>query len=173
MRRTPLTILGALASFGLYLLIRELGHLVALSLLRLPISAVLRYGCLPAFEVGGETLALSVKSAAWVVASGPMAVLAAGYILLAAIAGGRLKTTSFLRLLGGLTCYLALVLDPIYYTVIPLFNMGGEPETLAYLLGVSLARIEIGALALLVVNAILTRRIVVPFLREADRAKSE
>jgi hypothetical protein len=69
------------------------------------------------------------------------------------------------RLLLGLASYLALVLDPVYYAVIPLINMGGEPELLARLLGISTIRIAGPAIAILVINIMLVRSRVVPKLK--------
>jgi hypothetical protein len=165
LRRSPLAVLAFLVSGVIYLLVREVGHFVALALLGLPIFATLRYRFLPAVEVGAGILSIPVGSAAWIIASAPLATLGLGYVLLVLIARRGLRGGRFLGTIGAFTCYLTLTLDPIYYAAIPLFSPGGEPEKLAYLLGISTGRLEIPALLVLALNIVVARRVVVPRLR--------
>ena len=58
------------------------------------------------------------------------------------------------------------MIDPIYYSVIPIAGMGGEPERVAVLLGAPIVAIEVIALVLLVVNLLLVRKTLMSFLKE-------
>jgi hypothetical protein len=149
-----------------YAIIREAGHTAACLVLGIPFSGFLRYGFLPAVHIPAEAALLSTGSLAAITLSGPAAALVAGYLLLYALWRRGSKAPASLALLAGLACYACLILDPVYYSVIPLFNVGGEPETLALATGVAMSRIQIPALVLLVLNAILTRRVVIPLVRK-------
>lgn len=166
MRRHPLALLSFIGALAIYFLVREAGHLVVCLVQRMPVSAVLRYGFLPSVQLAPETAETSARAAAAVILAGPAATLAAGYVLLYGIVRRWPEAIPRLRILWGVTCYIGLMLDPIYYSVIPLMSLGGEPGTLAALTGVGFLRIEIAGFALLVANTLLARRILAPFLRE-------
>jgi hypothetical protein len=168
MRKHPIIVVAVLVGLLAYAMLRELGHLAALWALKLPAATTLRYRFLPAVDISPDASA-TPSSAGWVIAAGPIAAIAAGYVLLAAITRWKPGTPSFVRVAAAATCYLGLMLDPIYYAAIPFFSLGGEPELVAKLLGVPLVRLQISALILLVLNVILARRWVVPLLRPGQR----
>lgn len=165
LRTKALAILMIPVAVLVYAIIRETGHVVACLLLGVPFSGFLRYGFLPAVHIPAEAALLSNKSLAVLTLSGPTAALIAGYLLLYAISRRRPKALPNLLLLAGLVCYACVILDPIYYSAIPLFDLGGEPETFALAVGVAMSRIQIPALVLLVLNAVLTRQILMPLLK--------
>lgn len=166
MRRHPLALLSFIGALAIYLVVREAGHLVACLAQRMPVSVVLRYGFLPSVQIGPDAAEATARAAAAVILAGPAATLAAGYVLLYGIVKSWPEAFPPARILWAATCYVALILDPVYYAVIPLLSLGGEPGTLAGLTGVSFLRIEIVGFAFLVANTILARRAVAPFLRE-------
>lgn len=153
------------AAVLVYAALREAGHVAACLALGIPFSGFLKFGFMPAVHIPAEAALLTNTSLAVVTLSGPAAALIAGYALLC-VMSRRPPKASPLLLLQGITCYACVILDPIYYSAIPLFNLGGEPETLALATGVAMSRIQAAALALLVLNAILTRRIVMPLLKQ-------
>ena len=165
MRKNPLVLLGLPASGAVYLVIRELGHLIACSALGIPFSIVVKSGFLPTIAATVEPTDLTTTAQAWLIMSGPIAGLLVGYVLLVLIARRRSPASVFVRLLAAMTCYLTLILDPIYYTIIPIFSLGGEPERLANLLGVPISKVQMIAIVLLLTNSILSRRIAVPFFK--------
>jgi hypothetical protein len=164
-RKHPVVVIAVLVGVLGYAMLRELGHAVALAVLRVPAATTLRYGFLPTVGISPDAAGASRSSIGWVTLAGPLAALAAGYILLAAIARWKPGLPSFARVTVAVVCYLGLVIDPIYYAAIPLFNLGGEPELAASLLGLPLSRVETSALVLLVLNVILARQWIVPWLR--------
>ena len=166
MRRHPLALLSFIGALAIYLVVREAGHLVACLVQRMPVSVVLRYGFLPSVQIEPDAAEATARAAAAVILAGPAATLAAGYVLLYGIVKRWPEAFPPARILWAVTCYVALILDPIYYAVTPLLSLGGEPGTLAVLTGVSFLRIEIVGFAFLVANTILARRAVAPFLRE-------
>ncbi|HVP57068.1 MAG TPA: hypothetical protein VMU02_03135 [bacterium] len=166
MRRHPAAVLAVLLALLAYGLARELGHRVAIWVLRLPCTTTLRYGFLPAVDISRSAGSVSPSSAGWVTLAGPLAALAAGYAVLVVIVRRKAGSRLFGRTIAAIACYLCLVLDPIYYAAIPFFNLGGEPETVASQLGLPLARLQVGAVILLILNIILTRKWVMPFLRQ-------
>jgi len=168
MRKHPIIVLAVLPGLLAYALVRELGHLAALWALKLPAAVTLRYGFLPAVGISPDTGRIAPASAGWVTAAGPIAALAAGYVLLVAITRWRPGAPPFVRVIAAITCYLGLMLDPIYYTAIPFFDLGGEPQLVAGLLGVPLVRLQLSALILLALNIILARRWVVHLLRQGQ-----
>jgi hypothetical protein len=168
-RKHPIVVIAGLVGLLAYAMLRELGHLLALLALRLPAGTTLRYGFLPAVDISPDASRVTPDSMGWVTAAGPIAALAAGYVLLIAIARWKPGAPLFVRVAAAIACYLGLVLDPIYYAAIPFFNLGGEPELVAGLLRVPLARLQISALILLTLNIILARRWLVPLLRQGQR----
>lgn len=165
MRTHPLIVVIVVISLAIYALVRELGHLLACAILGIPFEWVLRYGFLPSVRTPAEAALLSGRSLAVILLSGPIAALIVGYVLLYAIARRPGRSAS-LRLLGAITCFACLIFDPVYYSVVPLFRLGGEPESLAALAGVGVSRIEIPALILLVLNVILARKVLTPAARK-------
>ena len=165
MRAHPLIVVIVVISLAFYALVRELGHLLACVVLGIPFDVVMRYGFLPSIRTPAEAALLSGRSLAVILLSGPATELIVGYVLLYAIVK-RPARSAYLRLLSAATCYACLIFDPVYYGVVPLFRLGGEPETLAALTGVAMSRIEIPALILLVLNVVLARRVLTPILRK-------
>lgn len=164
MRKKALAVLMVPIAVMLYAILREAGHLAACLVLGVPVSGFLKYGFVPAVHIPAEAAMLTNRSLAVITLSGPVAALLAGYILLYAISRRQSKASPLL-LLAGITCYACVTFDSIYYSAIPLFGLGGEPETLALATGLAMSRIQVAALVLLVLNAILTRRVVMPVLR--------
>jgi hypothetical protein len=89
-------------------------------------------------------------------------------LVLACSLGRRLPTPLLLFL--AITSYVALILDPIYYAVIPLLRLGGEPETLAWVLDVPRISVVLPAMALLGLNVFLIRRNLVPLIKDTQRS---
>jgi len=163
-RTHPLIVVIIVASLAIYALVRELGHVLACVIMGMPFDWIMIYGFLPSVRTPAEAALLSGRSLAVILLSGPAAELIVGYVLLYAIAKRPPRFAS-LRLLGATTCYACLIFDPVYYSVVPLFRLGGEPESLAALTGVTMSRIGIPALILLVLNVILARRVLTPVVR--------
>jgi hypothetical protein len=162
LRRHPLTPLAVVAALVAYLLLRDVGHVVACIVLGVRFSPVLKYGFFPSVEI--LSAGASARSLAAVILGGPAATLTTGYLLLNVISRAP-ATPSGLGVLKGALCYLALVLDPLYFTVISLLNLGGEPEILTILTGFPATRMAILGLAVLALNLVLARRTVMPYLR--------
>lgn len=167
MRRRPFAVIGVLVSIYGYLLVRELGHLISASILGMPTNLVVHYLVLPTWQAGPEAFSMPDRSQAFFIFAGPALTLLVGYAALVLIGrwGTRLRG-AFLRLLPAVLCYAMLILDPIYYSIIPIVRLGGEPATVAYLLGVPRAAVAVPAAILLVVNVVLLRRKLGAFLRE-------
>lgn len=167
MRKHPLVPLIVLVAVLAYLMIREIGHLLSLSAMGLAVRSFLQYGFLPAFEAAPSTPILSPESQALVTLSGPVLVLIVGYLLLWLMNRYHRLAVSGPGLIVGFLCYLALIIDPVYYSILPLLKLGGEPETLAGLLEIPLTPITVTAFGLLVLNALLLRKSLVPLMRRA------
>ena len=157
-----IAILGGLYA---YFLTREAGRLVVGFGLGLEVSPAARHGVFLGFEVHTGVVQLTPREIALLILSGPGMALAGGYALLALLIRWGNMIHPSLRLLLGLMCYLDLVLDPIYYAVIPLFRLGGEPETLAYLLSISRPTIVGIAMVILIFNTYLVHKKIVPLIR--------
>jgi hypothetical protein len=155
-----------------YFLVREAGHLAAILLAGVPAEFMIRYRVIPAIEISPESQGIGNSTEGFIMMSGPVMALLAGYLLFVLINRyGRLVQSALGPILG-FTCYLTLMLDPIYYSVIPLAGLGGEPERLAYLLDISTGGIAGGAFALLVLNIILIRLRLVPLIRRPQDHKA-
>jgi hypothetical protein len=165
LRRNPLTVIAILAGFYAYFLTREAGRLVAGLALGLEVLPAAKHGVFLGFEVHPGVVQLTPKEIALLILSGPGMALTGGYALLALLIRWGNTIHPSLRLLLGLTCYLALVLDPIYYAVIPLFRLGGEPETLARLLSISKLLIVGIAMVILIFNTYLVQKRIVPLMK--------
>ena len=164
MKRNPITILYVLLSAYIYVLLRESGHLLVGLTLKMPLTSDWTYRILPAFAVDAAATG-NIRGRSMIILAGPAATLIAGYVLILLMVRGNRPDKRPLRLISGLTCYLALILDPIYFAVVPLARLGGEPERLASLLDVEATPMVAAALVILVVNLILIRTRLVPFLK--------
>jgi hypothetical protein len=165
LRRHPLIPILVVLSGYLYLVIREAGRLLSGHVLGIPMFAYWRYGVMPAFEIDplgmpnpGNRVAIMI--------SGPVFALLVGYLLLAIAVRARTPGKHPLRLLLGFTCYMTLVLDAVYFTIGPLARLGGEPEMLRNLLDIGVGPVVAVALAVLVVNLVLIRTLLIPFLKK-------
>ena len=167
MRGHPLVPVSVGVAVIAYLVIREVGHLVSLSAMGLAVRSFLQYGFLPAFGAASSNPILSPVSQALVILAGPVLVLVVGYILLWIMKRHHRLAGSGLGLSVCFICYLALIIDPVYYSIGPLLKLGGEPEMLAGLLEISPIPITVTALGLLVLNALLLRKRLVPLMRKA------
>jgi hypothetical protein len=166
LRRNPMALAAILGAIYAYLTVREVGRLLTGLVLGLNIRPVLRYRVLPGFDVGPFPAAITSRLEALGLISGPILALALGYTTLVIIRNVPRPSRLAARLLPGAFCYLALVIDPIYYSVIPIAHMGGEPERVAALLGAPIVAIEAIALVFLVVNLLLVRKTLMSFLKE-------
>jgi hypothetical protein len=166
MWRRPVGVIGVAVSIYGYLLIRELGHLISAAVVGMPTVLVVLYRILPTWQAGPEALSLPRASQAFFIVGGPVLTLLAGYLTLVLIArwGTRLRG-AFPGLLLAVLCYAMLMLDPIYYSIIPMLSLGGEPAAVASLLDVPRAALAVPAAGLLVVNVVLLRRKIGGLLR--------
>jgi hypothetical protein len=166
-RRHPLVPLGMLVAVVAYLMIREAGHLVSLSTMGLAVRSFLQYGILPAFEASPSNPILSPESQALVSLSGPVLALIVGYLLLWLMTKHKRLAGSGPGLIVGFICYLTLIIDPVYYSIVSLLKLGGEPEKIAGLLQIPITPITVTAFGLLVLNTLLLRKWLVPLMRGA------
>lgn len=167
MRRNPLALLLVPASFYVYLLIRGLGRALAAALMGLPVDHIMFYKILPAFDVFSQSGEIAPAKIAILILGGPVCALLAGYILLVLLVPWRERLPSGLGLFLCFTCYLSLILDPIYFALIPLLPLGGEPEMLARITSVSPIAIALPAMGLLGLNVILTRNRLVLLIKRS------
>ncbi len=165
MRRNPLTILSILGAIYVFYVLRGLGRALAAIIMGLPAKPVIIYKVLPGFDVFSNAWEMAPPRLAALILAGPACALLAGYLLLVLISyqGNRIpsKVLHFLCMAS----YVSLVLDPIYYAVIPLLRLGGEPETLAWVLDVSRIWVALPAMAMLGFNVILARERLVPIIK--------
>jgi hypothetical protein len=167
-RRNPLVILSAPAALYVYLLIRGLGRWLAATATGLPAYHTMVYKVLPTFGVLSNTGDIAPVRSAILILAGPALVLLAGYLLLVLVSLWGERLPSWLRLFLCLTCYLGLILDPIYYAVIPLLRLGGEPGMLMRITGAPSVALILPAMVLLGLNVMLTRNRMVPLIRRKD-----
>lgn len=167
MHRRPSTVIVVLVSLYIYLVVRELGHLLAASLLDLPARLVVQYRLLPTWVTDPGATPIPEHSRAIFLLSGPGVAIAIGYVLLALISRWNRLLGPVVGLLAGVLCYAMLIFDPIYYTVIPVIGLGGEPAAVARLLGIPMLGIIIPAGVLLVIDVILITRVLAPRLRRS------
>jgi hypothetical protein len=165
MRSRPLVLLYLLAAGYLYLLVRQVGRGLGAVAAGIPFEPVLMHGILPGFAVYSQAGQTSPGRMAAVLLTGPAFALLVGYLLLWAVARGAGRAPARLGIFLCAISYLALMLDPLYYAVIPLLRMGGEPETLARITGLSSRAIAIPAMAVLGLNVMLARKYLVPSIR--------
>jgi hypothetical protein len=166
MRRHPLTIVSVLGAVYVFYTLRGLGRALAAVVMGLPVNRVMLYKVLPSFDVFSDAWQTAPSRLATLILAGPACALLAGYLLLMFIGclGKRLPPQLMLFLC--MTSYAGLILDPIYYAVVPLLRLGGEPETLAWVLDASRLWVALPAMALLGLNVMLTRKRLVPLIRE-------
>lgn len=159
--------MAVLISIYLYLLVRALGHLISASILDLPTHLVVRHLVLPTWQAGQEVFSMPDRSQAFLIVAGPALTLVVGYAVLVSVGrwGARLRG-ALPRLLPAVLCYVMLILDPIYYSIIPIVRLGGEPATVAHLLAIPRAAVVAPAAILLIVNVMLLRRSLRNLLRE-------
>lgn len=165
MRRSPLALLSALGAVYLYLIIRQLGRLLGAIALGVPVRNLVLYKILPAFDIAPGAQDLAPAAFAAVLLMAPLLALVVGYVLLLVGRRTLARLPSGLRFPLCLVSYLCLIIDPAYYGVVPLFRLGGEPELVARVLGVSQTWIALPAMAILGLNVILARRILVPAIK--------
>jgi hypothetical protein len=164
MRRKPLALLSILGAGYAYLLIRQMGKVLAATALGMPVDPGMIYGFLPDFQVSYPGDAPTYGHAILMLA-GPGLALLTGYFFLWVVWHHRERIPSGLRLLTGLISYLGLILDPAYYALIPLLRLGGEPEILARATGVSPIAIVLPAMVVLGLNVMLAKRHLIPAIR--------
>ena len=165
MRHNPIAVIAIPISIYCYALTREIGRWISATVMRLPVSTSLRLHLLPSFSVSQDGSGASWTAGILFTISGPGLALLVGYVMLGVILKSRVRMRSLPGLVLAFTSYLCLILDPVYYFVIPFTQLGGEPEELARF-GVPPAAIVVIAVGLLVTNLILIRIRLVPRLRE-------
>ncbi len=165
MRRNPLAIVSVLVAFYVFYGLRGLGRALAAVIMGLPVSRVMIYKVLPGFDVFSNAWDIAPSRLTTLILAGPACALLAGYLLLVLIGSRGKRLPPPLRLFLCLTSYISLILDPIYYAVIPLLRLGGEPETLAWILDVSPIWLALPAMAVLGLNVMLTRKKLVPLIK--------
>jgi hypothetical protein len=165
MRRRPLILLYLIAAGYIYLLIRQVGRGLGGAIAGIAVKPVMMHGILPGFAAAAQAGQAAPGRLAALMLAGPILALLVGYVLLWAVARGAGRAPAGLGVLLCAISYLALVLDPLYYAVIPLLRMGGEPETLAMITGVSPRMIAIPAMAVLGLNVMLVRKYLVPSIK--------
>jgi hypothetical protein len=169
--RNPLILVAVAIAFYAYYLVREFGHLLASRLPGLRVASAMRYKIFPGFDLyPSESGTADVNEAVFIVA-GPAMALLAGYALLLLLLRRGSRLHPAVRSTMGILCYLALMLDPVYYAIIPLLKLGGEPEMLARVLSISTVPIMIVAVGVLVLNTYLIQRFVMPLIREGGRGR--
>jgi hypothetical protein len=166
MRRNPLTLPALLGAFYIYLLARSMGRGLGALLAGLRYHRILTYYVLPGFYVLPLNPTAPPHELGFVLLAGPLTALATGYLILVLVARTIRSLPFGLRLLLCFVSYLGLVLDPVYYAIIPLLRLGGEPELSARLTGASTLTIALPAMAILGLNVMLARRYLVPALKE-------
>ncbi len=149
-------------AFYAYMFIRELGHISTKLIFRLSIDLRFIYGIVPSVDVTG--CASEPFVVALLIASGPVAALAVGYILVT-ILRWRMPPSLFGSALGMLS-YFCLVLDPIYFAVIPVLHLGGEPDALILTGRISQRGLIAIALGVLTLNLVILRLKLIPILKE-------
>jgi hypothetical protein len=170
MRSHPLVLLSIPAAGYVYLLIRQVGRGLGAAAFSIPIEPVMMSKILPGFDVYSHAAGIGPGRLAGLILMGPALTLLVGYVLLWVLGRGPRRGPGGLRLFGCTISYLGLILDPVYYAVIPLLRLGGEPETLAHIIGVSPIVVALPAMAVLGLNVMLTGRLLVPAIK-ADRGR--
>jgi hypothetical protein len=165
MRRSPLAIVSVLAAVYVFYVLRGLGRALAAVIMGLPVTSVMIYKVLPGFDVFSNAWEIGRSRIATLILAGPACALLAGYILLMLIGSRGKRLPPLFRLFLCMTSYISLILDPIYYAVIPLLRLGGEPETLAWILDVSPIWLALPAMVVLGLNVMLTRKGLVPLIK--------
>jgi hypothetical protein len=169
MLRRPFTPIAVLISLYIHLVVRELGHVAAALALDLPTKFIVQYRVLPAWQIDQGMIGIPERSQALFIIAGPAAALTLGYVLLGLIARRDRRPNHPLVLLPAVLCYAMLILDPLYYSIIPLLRLGGEPAAVERLLSAPSWVIVIPAVAFLSINLILAGRVLAPVLRRSQR----
>ena len=112
-------VLAVIVSAYAYFLIREAGHLVAMLLAGVRVELLTRYGVVPVLEISRESQVVSNSTEGLIIIAGPAMALLIGYLLFLFINRHRGLVLSRFGPVPVFVCYLTLMLDPIYYSVIP------------------------------------------------------
>jgi hypothetical protein len=168
MRRNLLAPVSVLAAFYAFYILRGGGRALVAAMMGIPITRVMVHRVLPAFDVFSNAWEMAPSRLAILILAGPAATLLVGYLLVLVIGPKVERLPSPLLLFLCVCSYAGLILDPTYYAVIPLLRLGGEPETLAWVLGVSRFWIAFPAMAVLGLNVMLARTRLVPFMRRCQ-----
>jgi hypothetical protein len=164
MRRNPFALLSALGAFYAYFLLRYLGRGLAAAVMDVHLEQAVVYKILPRLDIFPRAAGVAPARLAILILMGPVVALLTGYLLMAILPRtGHMPWR--LRFFVCLISYFCLVLDPIYYAVIPLLRLGGEPEALAGVLGIPPVLVALLAMAILGLNVLLVRKKVVPVMR--------
>jgi hypothetical protein len=165
MRRDPLAIVSVVGAFYIFYALRGLGRALAAAILGQPVDLVMLYKVLPTFDVFSGAWEMATPRLVTLILAGPACVLAVGYLLMVIVSRKGARLPSQLVFFLCVTSYAGLMLDPIYYAVIPLLRLGGEPETLAWVLDVSRFWVALPAMVLLGINVVLTKAKLVPLIK--------
>jgi hypothetical protein len=123
------------------------------------------YKILPAVDVSSRAHGVAPARLAVTILMGPALAIIVGHVLLAALARRARRQIAGPWLIVCLVSYLGLVLDPVHYAVVPLLRLGGEPEAVARLIGVTPVAIALPAMAVLGFDIMLARRRLVPVIK--------
>jgi hypothetical protein len=165
MQRNPLAFISVLAAFYIYFFVRGLGRGLAATAMGMVVRPVMRYRVLPGFDVLPGASDIAPRRLAVLILASPVLALLVGYTLLGVMSVRGSRFSYNVRLFICVGSYLGLILDPIYYAVIPLLRLGGEPEMLAQALDAPALAIAFPAMALLGLNVLLARKRLVPILK--------
>jgi hypothetical protein len=165
MRRNPLTLLYLLVALYAYWVVRQMGRGLGAWALEVPFEHLMLYRILPAVDVFSRAQGVAPARLAVTILMGPALAIVVGYVLLAVLARGTRRRTRGPWLIVCLISYLGLVLDPVHYAVVPLLRLGGEPEAVARLIGVTPVAITLPAMAVLGLDIMLARRRLVPLIK--------
>jgi len=165
--RNPLIVILVLAALILYSFVRESARLAMCGILGLEFTVSARARGLLGIAALIKHHGSANRDIAIAIASGPLGALIAGYLALLLLRKRGEALPAPARVFLCIFCYLALILDPIYYAVIPLARLGGEPSALASSSGLAMQAIQFVALGLLVINTLLIRKYVMPILKSA------
>jgi hypothetical protein len=168
MRRNPLAIVAVLGAIYTFYVVRGLGRALAASVMGVPVRRVMIYKILPTFDVFSDAWDMAPSRLAALILAGPASGLLIGYLLLLILGYEGKHTPARILFFLCVTSYAGLILDPIYYAVIPLLALGGEPETLAWVLDVSRMWVVLPAMALLGLNVLLARSRLLPLMKRSS-----
>jgi len=169
MIRHPLTIVSVLGAVYVYYALRGLGRALAAVIMGLPAKQGMLFKVLPTFDVFSNAWETAPRALGTLILAGPALALLAGYLLLLIVHYCGRRLPPHLQIFLCVTSYAGLILDPIYYALIPLLRLGGEPETLARVFDVPRVAVALPAMVLLGLNVFLIRRRLVPLMRGTQK----